>query len=80
MTVALAEVADLPRADEAAYLIDCPACGGGGEIGVEPLDWWHGSGVNVRLYPCHECDGTGAVTLPPAGAEGALRPIPEQEF
>lgn len=41
----------------------CPDCHGGGELGYEPLDWWHGSGVNVRLWACRRCDGTGTIDL-----------------
>lgn len=41
--------------------LDCPECKGAGELCEEPLDWWHGSGVNVVCYPCRDCGGTGQI-------------------
>lgn len=39
--------------------VDCPPCGGAGEITWEPMDWWHGSGVNVIQRECYLCHGYG---------------------
>lgn len=43
--------------------VDCPCCEGNGELGREPMDWWHGSGVNVVTWPCPVCHGYGAASV-----------------
>lgn len=64
---------DHVHADTCPALVTCPDCAGAGEHGYEPMDWWHGSGVNVVLTTCRTCAGTGACTAIDAAAFHAER-------